>query len=80
MTITGFTNIYAAKRHNSNTSLYLLLLTMICYITDYDAMVLPSLEEQQPCYILYRLDSVNELGYEWVFLAYSPDFSPVSWY
>ena len=53
---------------------------MICYITDYDAMVLPSLEEQQPCYILYRLDSVNELGYEWVFLAYSPDFSPVSWY
>ncbi|XP_067940589.1 twinfilin-2-like [Watersipora subatra] len=44
---------------------------------DYDAMVLPALEEKQPCYILYRLDSMNELGYEWIFLAYSPDFAPV---
>jgi len=46
--------------------------------SDYDAMVLSSLEEKMPCYILYRLDTSNDMGYEWVFIAYSPDFAPVS--
>ncbi|KAM9389624.1 twinfilin-1 [Phaethornis superciliosus] len=44
---------------------------------DYDAFVLPLLEDKQPCYILYRLDSQNAQGYEWIFIAWSPDYSPV---
>ncbi|KAM4722482.1 twinfilin-2 isoform 2-T2 [Rhinophrynus dorsalis] len=44
---------------------------------DYDAMVLPLLEDTQPCYILYRLDSQNAQGFEWLFLSWSPDQSPM---
>ncbi|XP_053110778.1 twinfilin-1 isoform X2 [Hemicordylus capensis] len=44
---------------------------------DYDSFVLPLLEDKQPCYILYRLDSQNAQGYEWIFIAWSPDHSPV---
>ncbi|KAL4225804.1 Twinfilin-1 [Mactra antiquata] len=40
-------------------------------------LVLAQLEEKQPCYIMYRLDSKNNQGYEWVFIAWSPDFSPI---
>ncbi|XP_009990748.1 PREDICTED: twinfilin-2-like, partial [Tauraco erythrolophus] len=43
---------------------------------DYDALVLPLLDEQQPCYVLYRLDSQNAQGYEWIFISWSPDSSP----
>ncbi|KAM4894054.1 twinfilin-2 isoform 2-T2 [Sylvia borin] len=43
---------------------------------DYDAFVLPLLDEQQPCYVLYRLDSQNAQGYEWLFISWSPDSSP----
>lgn len=45
---------------------------------DYDACVLPMLDTLEPCYILYRLDSQNQLGYEWLFISWSPDQSPVS--
>uniref|UniRef100_A0A8D0LB09 Twinfilin actin binding protein 2 n=1 Tax=Sphenodon punctatus TaxID=8508 RepID=A0A8D0LB09_SPHPU len=44
---------------------------------DYDSFVLPLLDEQQPCYILYRLDTQNAQGYEWLFISWSPDNSPV---
>ncbi|XP_036375909.1 twinfilin-1-like [Megalops cyprinoides] len=44
---------------------------------EYDSCVLPFLEDDQPSYILYRLDSSNNQGYEWIFLAWSPDHSPV---
>ena len=44
----------------------------------YDSLVLPLLEDDMPCYILYRLDSTNNQGYEWIFLAWSPDHAPVS--
>uniref|UniRef100_A0A8B9JZ11 Twinfilin-1 n=1 Tax=Astyanax mexicanus TaxID=7994 RepID=A0A8B9JZ11_ASTMX len=44
---------------------------------DYNTLVLPLLENDLPCYILYRLDSTNSLGHEWVFIAWSPDHSPV---
>ncbi|XP_053577064.1 twinfilin-2 isoform X2 [Bombina bombina] len=44
---------------------------------DYDAFVLPLLEDTQPCYILYRLDSQNAQGFEWLFLSWLPDHSPV---
>ncbi|XP_076111731.1 twinfilin-1-like isoform X2 [Mytilus galloprovincialis] len=44
---------------------------------DIDKFVLPALEEKQPCYILYRLDSKNNLGYQFIFICWSPDFSPI---
>lgn len=44
---------------------------------EFDALVLPLLEDDVPCYILYRLDSSNNQGHEWVFLAYTPDKSTV---
>ncbi|XP_059245852.1 toll-like receptor 9 isoform X3 [Mustela nigripes] len=44
---------------------------------DYDRAVLPLLDTQEPCYLLYRLDSQNAQGFEWLFLAWSPDNSPV---
>ena len=49
-----------------------------CWDQDYDGAVLPLLDAQQPCYLLYRLDSQNAQGFEWLFLARSPDNSPVS--
>lgn len=45
---------------------------------DYDRAVLPLLDAQEPCYLLFRLDSQNAQGFEWLFLAWSPDNSPVS--
>ncbi|XP_068595906.1 twinfilin-1a isoform X2 [Brachionichthys hirsutus] len=44
---------------------------------EYDSLVLPLLEAEVPCYILYRLDSSNNQGYEWLFLAWSPDCAHV---
>ncbi|XP_032819069.1 twinfilin-1-like [Petromyzon marinus] len=44
---------------------------------DYDALMLPLLEDKQPTYILLRLDSRNAQGYEWLFISWSPDLSPV---
>lgn len=44
---------------------------------DYDSCVLPVLEDDQPSYLLYRLDSSNNQGFEWIFIAWSPDSSPV---
>lgn len=43
----------------------------------YDNIVLSLIEKNQPCYILYRLDSKNELGYEWLFISWSPDTAPI---
>ncbi|KAM8973790.1 twinfilin-1 [Pelodytes ibericus] len=44
---------------------------------EYDSFILPLLDDKQPCYILYRLDSQNAQGYEWIFIAWSPDYSHV---
>ncbi|XP_041072015.1 twinfilin-1-like [Carcharodon carcharias] len=44
---------------------------------EYDSCILPLLEEQQPAYILYRLDTMNAQGFQWLFIAWSPDLSPV---
>ncbi|XP_013408784.1 twinfilin-1 isoform X2 [Lingula anatina] len=45
---------------------------------DYDAQVLPHLDEKQPCYIFYRMDSTdNSDQYEWIYLSWSPDFASV---
>ena len=35
------------------------------------------LEEKDPCYLFYRLDTQNNQGYEWLFISYSPDFAKV---
>lgn len=45
---------------------------------EWDSAILPLLEDDMPSYILYRLDSTNNQGYEWIFLAWSPDHSAVS--
>lgn len=45
---------------------------------DYDPCVLPLLDSLEPCYILFRLDTQNQQGYEWLFISWSPDQSPVS--
>lgn len=45
---------------------------------EYDSLVLPLLDDDMPCYILYRLDSTNNQGFEWILLAWSPDHSMVS--
>ncbi|XP_062850781.1 twinfilin-1b [Trichomycterus rosablanca] len=44
---------------------------------EWDSYVLPLLEDSMPSYLLYRLDKTNNQGYEWIFLAWSPDHSPV---
>lgn len=44
---------------------------------EYDSLVGPLVEADMPCYILYRLDSSNNQGFEWIFLAWSPDKSAV---
>jgi len=45
--------------------------------SDYDSKVLPMLDEKLPCYLLYRLDSENTQGHEWIYISYSPDNSPI---
>lgn len=44
---------------------------------DYEKYVTSLVEENQPCYILYRLDEKNSLGYEWLFISWSPDTAQV---
>ncbi|KTG47443.1 hypothetical protein cypCar_00003335 [Cyprinus carpio] len=43
---------------------------------DYDHFLLPLLDPNEPCYILYRMDTKNAQGYEWLFISWSPDQSP----
>lgn len=40
-------------------------------------MIQNHLTENVPCYILYRLDSENNLGKEWVLFSFVPDRAPV---
>ncbi|CAK1553516.1 unnamed protein product [Leptosia nina] len=44
---------------------------------DFDKYVPPLIVEDLPCYILYRFDSTNSLGFEWLLLSWSPDSAPV---
>lgn len=43
------------------------------WLKDYDKLIAPMIEEQTPCYILYRLDSKTSLGYAWLLLSWVPD-------
>ncbi|CAG4937178.1 unnamed protein product [Colias eurytheme] len=44
---------------------------------DFDKYVPPLIVDDLPCYILYRFDSTNSLGHEWLLLSWSPDSAPV---
>uniref|UniRef100_A0A3Q3WV94 Twinfilin-1 n=1 Tax=Mola mola TaxID=94237 RepID=A0A3Q3WV94_MOLML len=44
---------------------------------EFDSLIEPLLDDEMPSYILYRLDSTNNQGYEWIFLAWTPDSSSV---
>ncbi|KAK0176479.1 hypothetical protein PV328_000611 [Microctonus aethiopoides] len=45
---------------------------------DYDKMVKPLITENQPAYILYRLDTKSpDSGYDWLFISWSPDIAPI---
>ncbi len=46
-------------------------------VADYDQLIVPLLDAEEPCYILYKLDSKNNLGHQWIFISYVPDFAPV---
>ncbi len=39
---------------------------------------MPLLEPKDACYILYRLDTKNNQGHEWIYISHVPDFAPVS--
>lgn len=43
----------------------------------YDSLVLPLIEDGQPCYILFRLDTKNSSGFEWLLISWCPDDSHV---
>ncbi|XP_041976649.1 twinfilin [Aricia agestis] len=45
--------------------------------SDFDKYVPSLIVEDLPCYILYRFDSTNSLGHEWLLLSWSPDSAPV---
>ncbi|XP_074030318.1 twinfilin actin binding protein [Leptinotarsa decemlineata] len=44
---------------------------------DFDACISQLIEENQPCYLLYRLDNKNSSGYEWLFISWSPDTASI---
>lgn len=44
---------------------------------DLELMLTKLVEDKQPCYLFFRLDSENESGCEWIFVSWSPDNSPV---
>ncbi|GCC40401.1 hypothetical protein chiPu_0024337, partial [Chiloscyllium punctatum] len=45
--------------------------------SDYDELLLPLLKPNVPCYILYRLDSRNAQGFQWIFISWIPESSAV---
>ncbi|KPJ11291.1 Twinfilin [Papilio machaon] len=44
---------------------------------DFDKYVPSLVVDDLPCYILYRFDSTNSVGHEWLLLSWSPDSAPV---
>nr|CAG4646446.1 EOG090X0A90 [Macrothrix elegans] len=44
---------------------------------DFDNLVPHLINKDQPAYLLYRLDSVNSLGYEWLLITWIPESAPV---
>ncbi|XP_013119372.2 twinfilin [Stomoxys calcitrans] len=44
---------------------------------DYDKLVAPLIEENVPCYILYRLDTKLQTGYAWLLMSWVPDSATI---
>lgn len=44
---------------------------------DFDSLIPYLIDENKPCYLLFRLDSKNSLGYEWLLLSWIPEDAPV---
>lgn len=44
---------------------------------DFDSCVKSLIEPNQPCYLIYRLDTKSDSGYDWLFISWSPDSAPV---
>jgi len=40
---------------------------------DWDNVVMQVIEDEEPCYMLFRLDTKNASGFDFVFIAWSPD-------
>lgn len=44
---------------------------------DYDKLIQPLIEENVPCFILYRLDSKTSLGFAWLLISFIPDTATI---
>lgn len=44
---------------------------------DWDKMVLRSIDNDEPCYLLYRLDDKDGDAFRWILISWSPDSSSV---
>lgn len=44
---------------------------------DWDRVVPSFVKPKQPTFVLFRLDSKNTMGYEWVLISWSPEDSPI---
>lgn len=44
---------------------------------DYEQYVKSVVVENAPCYVLFKFDSKNSLGDEWLFISWSPDSATV---
>ncbi|KAL0277199.1 UNVERIFIED_CONTAM: hypothetical protein PYX00_004563 [Menopon gallinae] len=45
--------------------------------SDFEKFVPSLIVEDQPCYILYRLDTKNSSGYDWLLISWTPDTATV---
>jgi len=43
---------------------------------DWNSLLLPLVDTQQPAYFLYRLDEKDDSGFLWIFISWSPDEAP----
>jgi len=44
---------------------------------DWDETLLPHLEEEVPCFVLYRMDTKGSQGYNFTFISWSPDYAHI---
>lgn len=44
---------------------------------DFDKLICPLIENDVPCFILYRLDTKTPLGYAWLLVSWIPDTATI---
>jgi twinfilin len=44
---------------------------------DWDKMILPEIEKDVPCFLLYRLDVKSENGYAWMLITWIPEIATI---